>query len=182
MNYVIDRVSDSGTPLLDLQETKEYLKVKHSLEDQTITNLIERVINDMEGYMWTSLQSSVYKVYVDSWNRGCIHLRRGPVNAISEVKYYDETNSEQTLAANQYFLSRGVPDRFMKEYNVTLPPIYPRPDAIQIQYSTSPLVESKVKSRALKAIGFLYENRNNIEVSMTDLYKAIVQGARRNHL
>jgi len=148
----LELVSDSGAPLIDLQEAKEYLKISYDLEDQTITNLIERVINDMEGYMWASLQASVYKVYAEGF--GNIPLSRGPVSAITSVQYYDESNTLQTLASGTYFLCKGVPDTLAREYNQTWPATYNRSDAVIVTYSTAPTVESKVKGRALRAIGY----------------------------
>ena len=181
MSYVLDRISDSGIPLIDLQETKEYLKVTHDLENQTITNLIERVINDMEGFMWASLQASTYKVYTEGFGE-CIYLRRGPVDSIDLVQYYDTNNDLQTLATAGYFLSRGVPDRMQLSTIISRPAVYSRSDAVIVTYSTNPNVESKVKQRALNAIGYLYEHRSSVDVPMAQLYKSIVSGARRNHL
>ncbi len=182
MSYVVERVSDSGAPLVSLDEAKEYLKVTHSLEDRIIHDMIERVINDMEGYMWASLQSSQYKLYVSDWLNGCIAIRPGPVSTIDTVEYYDSENALQTLSSSTYFLAKGVPDRLMREYNSTWPPKFRRPDAIIVTYSTNPVVSSKVKGRVLKALGYLYENRSTVDVSMSELYSSITRGARRNHL
>lgn len=183
MNYVVDRISDSGAPLISLDEAKEYLKITHDLDNRTITNLIERIINDMEGYMWISLQASTYKVYTDAafFRNGCIPIRRGPAATITSVEYYDETNTLQTLGASNYFVSRGVPDVILREYNVTWPTIYSRRDAVVVTYTTNPTVESKVKERALIALAYLYEHRSEVDISMTELYGALTVGARKNY-
>ena len=120
----LERVSDSGVPLIDLGEAKEYLKVSYTSEDRLITSLIEQVINDMEAYMWASLQASVYKIYAS--DLGNIPLMRGPVDAITSVEYYDTSNTLQTLSASTYFLCKGVPDTLGREYNSTWPSSYRR--------------------------------------------------------
>lgn len=179
--YLIKRVSDSGTPLIDIDEAKLYLKVTHTKEDSIILNLIERVINDMEGYMYASLQSSTYKLLTESWWDGCIPVTRGPVATISLVQYYDEANALKELGASNYFLAEGTPDFVTRAFNVTWPTIYRRQDAVQVTYTTNPVVESKVKSRLLQAVAYMYENRSSLGMPLDRVYQSIVQGAGRRH-
>lgn len=181
MNYHVIRVSDSGSPLIDLTEAKLFLKVSHTKEDSLIMDLIERTINDVEAFTYQSLQTSVYKLLVSHWMYGCIPISRGPVNAITEVKYYNESNSIQTLASTEYFLSQGCPDFLMRQYNKTWPSIFPRPDAIQITYSTTPDVESGIKTKVLQAVAYQYENRSEVDLSMDRVYAALFSGISRKH-
>lgn len=181
MKYHIERVSDSGVPLIDIAEAKEWLKVTHSLEDATILNLIERVINDFEGFSYSSLQASTYKVLTDSWNSGCIPLVRGPVSAISSVYYYSDTNVLTELTSAYYFLAAGTPDLLMRAYDYTWPSIYRRPDAVQVTYTTNPTVESKVKERVLHGVAYLYENRSSLDMPIDKVYQSLVMGTRRKH-
>lgn len=181
MRYLIKRVSDNGAPLVDLAEAKLYMKVTHTKEDSVILNLVERVINDMEGYMYASLQSSTYKLLTECWWDGCIPITRGPVATISSVQYYDETNTLQTLAPSSYFLAEGVPDYLTRAYNVTWPTRYRRQDAVQVTYTTAPAVESKVKTRVLQAVAYLYENRSSLGLPLDKVYQSVIMGAGRRH-
>jgi len=181
MNYHLIRVSDSGSPLVDLTEAKTFLKVSHSQEDNLILNLIERTINDVEAFTYQSLQTSTYKLLVSSWMDGCIPIQRGPVNAITEVKYYDDSNSLQTLASTEYFLSQGCPDYLIRQYNVSWPGIHRRADAVQITYTSTPEVESGIKTKVLQAVAYQYENRSLVNMSMDMVYSSLFSGISRKN-
>ena len=181
MMYHLIRVSDSGAPLVDLTEAKSFLKVSHSQEDSLILNLIERTINDVEAFTYQSLQTSSYKLLVSNWMSGCIPIQRGPVSSITLVQYYDEGNNIQTLASTEYFLSQGCPDYMMRQYNKTWPAIFGRADAIQITYTSSPLVESGIKSKILQAVAYQYENRSDTPMSMDMVYASLFSGISRKH-
>lgn len=176
-----DRVSTSGPPLLDLDETKEFLKVTHSLEDRTILNLIDRVVNDMEGFAWTSFRAATYKQYTGEFG-DCIYIRRGPVASVTSIEYYDSANQLQTLSSDAYTVCRGVPDRIIREYGYSWPSIYDRSDAVIVTYTTNPTVPEKVKERALQAIAYLYEHRSGATMGMNELFKGVLSGVRQRHL
>lgn len=181
MNYHLIRVSDSGSPLVDLTATKLYLKVTHSKEDSLIMDLIERTINDVEQFTYQSLQTSVYKLLVSNWMDGCIPISRGPVDTIDLVRYYDESNVVRTMADTEYYLGKGCPDYLLRQFNKTWPSLFRRSDAVEITYSTSPNVESGIKTKVLQAIAYQYEHRSDIGMSMDAVYSALFSGISRKH-
>lgn len=181
MNYHLIRVSDSGSPLIDLTEAKLFLKVSHAQEDSLILDLIERTINDVEAFTYQSLQTSSYKLLVSSWMSGCIPISRGPASSVTSVQYYDESNAIQTLASTEYFLSQGCPDYLIRQYNKTWPSLYRRSDAVQITYSTTPEVESGIKTKVLQAVAYQYENRSEVDMSIDRVYSALFSGISRKH-
>lgn len=180
VSYHIERTATSGAPLVTLADAKRYLKVGYSAEDELIKELIEQVTDDIEGFAWRSLLASTYKVYTNCLLPSVI-LARGPVDTISSVQYYDENNELQTLSSSYYFLAKGVPDQVCKAKDVTYPTIYRRQDAVIVTYTTSPTPDRKVKSRVLKGVGYLFENRSNLEMRMDEVYRSIVAGMRRNY-
>jgi len=181
MKYLIKRISNSGAPLISLGEAKTYLKVSHDLEDSLIADLIDRVTNDLEGFLYSSLQASTYKLLISEWTDGCIPVTRGPVASVTTIEYYDTANALQTLDASKYYVAEGVPDYIQRAYNESWPSTYNRQDAIQVTYTTSPAVETKVKSRALQAIAYLYENRGSLTMSVDKVYQSVILGAGRKH-
>lgn len=178
--YVTERVSVEGSPFLNLEEVKQFLKVSHSLEDMTILTLIHTVIEDMEALGWMSLMASTYNVYTDRLYPN-VPIMRGPVNTITHVKYYDDNNQQQTLDSSLYFVAKGTPTRLMPQVNVTWPSTYRRPDAVELRYTTSPSIDTRTKGRALQGVGYLFENRSNLEMRMTEIYRSILMGIRKNH-
>lgn len=178
--YKLVRSGSQGT-YLSLDEVKTYLKVDNSADDTLITNLIAQVISHMEGYSWRSLVPSTYIVYTNEFG-DYIPLRRGPVSGITLIQYYDTSNAIQTLDSGSYFLAIGQPDRVCLEYGYTWPTLFDRSDAIIVTYTTNPSIEESVKEDTLKAIGYLYQHRDSIEVSLNQLFKSVTMGHRSKYI
>lgn len=95
-----------------------------------------------------------------------IPLKRGPLQTVSSIQYYDMNNQSQTLASNQYAYT--TPTYFpAKVEPVTFWPVaYPRPDAVTIQF-VSGWTTANVPQSVLHAIKLLcgtwYNQREDIE-------------------
>jgi uncharacterized phiE125 gp8 family phage protein len=96
-----------------------------------------------------------------------IELTHGPVQADSVVvKYFDETETEQTLSASDYWVDYGDITRIViKNYWPSTKS--ERPGAVTIDYDagygdTADEVPSPLKSACLLRLGHLYENRQSV--------------------
>lgn len=66
---------------------------------------------------------------------GWLELFRPPFREIVQVRYYDQDNAIQTLAADQYFITdESFVPRLMASEAVSWPETYCRDDAVQIDY------------------------------------------------
>jgi len=147
-------------------EAKSHLRVDISDDDTLIAALIVAAREIVELYTGQSYIQRTYRADLADFS-SAIHLPRGPVTAISSVKYYD-TSSPETLttwAASNYYLHKDI---WRKVEGVSFPSVGSRADNVQITYTAGWLDESSpraastptaIKQAMLLLIGDLYENR-----------------------
>lgn len=85
-----------------LTEVKEQAVIGVTTDDTLLTRLISVARAEAEGITKRSLAPTTWEVVLDTWPRWEIRLPRGPVTAVSSVKYYDEDGVEQTLSTSIY--------------------------------------------------------------------------------
>jgi uncharacterized phiE125 gp8 family phage protein len=82
--------------------------------------------NEWRGLRWYMNGGS------DNWGR--VELRRPPLISVSSVKYYDDDNVLQTVAAENYFVVTGLVPRLQFTAAFAFPTLYVRADAVRIEY------------------------------------------------
>ena len=88
---------------VSLAETKDWLKFPHSEteDDAQIDQLIRQAVNIFERHTGVALITQTWKQYQDGFGTE-IHLRRGPVQSISQIDYIDTDGNSQTLSSAVY--------------------------------------------------------------------------------
>lgn len=104
-----DIVTPAAEEPITLTEAKDFLRVSNDDDDNLINALITAARQMCEEYTRRILVTTTIDEYFDkfptnSWDNlsNLIYLSRGPVSAISSVKYVDEIGSEVTLTSEQY--------------------------------------------------------------------------------
>ena len=108
-----------------------------------------------------------------------------PVTSITSVKYYDQSNVQQSLATSEYQLDTA--DNALRlAYNKTWPTSLARWDAVQIDYvlgehTDSTTVPSLAKSAMLLLVGYYFEQRGDAD-RFADLraYESLVKKNMRS--
>jgi uncharacterized phiE125 gp8 family phage protein len=148
--------------IYDLARAKQYLRVPHCAEDQDIVAFARAARLWAENQTERSLLRQTIRITTDEIP-SCIRLPRPPVIQITSVKYYDANNSQQTVGSGNYYLVQdglfGVL-RFIQGY--VIPPVYDRPDAIEIIYQAGYGDDFESVPDAVRAAVALY---------MLDLYE-----------
>lgn len=92
-----------------LSKVKEYLRVTGTDQDAVISQLINSAVDIIEHETWIVLHSRSFTMYMDDFTmltNGRLApsalIAKYPVTAISSVKYYDTSNSLQTMSASDY--------------------------------------------------------------------------------
>lgn len=131
-----------------LDEVKKNLEIDSTRYDQKLSDLITSARQWCEEYTNRSLISQVRSQYQDWFYDPCqtsqnrnqfIQLLYGPLLSVSGtyvnyVKYYDENDTLQTLAASEYwvdFTSR-IPRIYVK---TSWPTVKSRPNAVEINFN-----------------------------------------------
>jgi uncharacterized phiE125 gp8 family phage protein len=92
------------------------------------------------------------------------NINKAPLLSVTDVKYYDQDDTLQTLAASQYEVDiYGSPARFRL---INVPKLKDRMNALQLNftcgYTNAAAVPSPIKQAMYLIIGHLYENRQDV--------------------
>lgn len=102
MGYVL--VTPPAAEALSQVEAKAHMRVDWTDDDATIDAIVAAARQHIEGEMNRVLVTQTWRATFGHFPRflGPIRLAKGPVSAVSSVKYYDDQDVLQTLAAELY--------------------------------------------------------------------------------
>lgn len=167
------QTEEPATEPITLQEAKAHLRVDLDDEDTIITVLI--------GVSRGTLESETNRAFIRrgfSMKMDCfplcntIELQHGDVEAETvEVKYFDESEAEQTLDSSTYWVDTHGPIARIVTRD-TWPGTYDgRPNSVSINYDAgyadADAVPLPIKQAMLLLIGHLYENRQAVVTGST---------------
>ena len=162
-----ETVAPSVEPL-SLGEAKIHLRIDSNDENTYISALITAARQHVEAITGRALITRTYRLDMPLWDSEVI-LPRPPLVSVTNIKYYDTANAQQTWAASNYDVI--VPAGSIKLSDAgTIPSVFNRPDAWQATYvagylsTSSPQDPQAAVPWAIKAamnlmIADLYENR-----------------------
>ena len=159
-------------PLFTTAQAKEFLKVDVTADDTIIDNLIAAATESCQIYTNQYFIDTVVTQYSDNWAE-FYTLYKGPVSAITHVKYYDSDDSQQTLASSNYILDgTSKPARIGISVTGSLPNLADRINAVEVKYTVgygnaSTDVPEGIKQAVLLTIGNWYENRQSVITGRT---------------
>jgi uncharacterized phiE125 gp8 family phage protein len=176
MSYGLKTVTAATDTCVTLAEAKLHLKVENTTDDSLITILIKAAQDAVESFTNRVLMSTTFELQLDEF---CMEIKLpvAPVSSVSSVKYYDETNSEQTMAAGNYFYS--VDQEPMEIEFITSQSVYTyRQNALNIQfvagYANAAAVPNALKQAVLLLVGDMYENRLDLPRERFTMWKQLV--------
>ena len=161
-------VSISGAAPLSLATVKEHLRVSGSSEDTLLQIYIDAALAMAEQYLWRKLQLQVIEeVYPCFMNRFDTSY---PINSITSIKYFDESEVEQTLTVADYYETYDNAKSknsiykvgTLEEPSVWLDKAFP----VEITYVTGYAdgsVPKPIINAMLLLVGEMYENREDSE-------------------
>lgn len=172
----------SAEPIL-IADAKNHLRVDHDDEDLLINILIQSARETVEQRTNRSLITQTRTMKMDyfplCWGRTyraqwpAIELPYGPVSSVTSVKYYDESDVEQTYSSSNYWvdISSGIPKIVVKN---SWPSTYDKPNAVEVVYVagygvSGSSVPSPIRNAMLLLIAHLYEHREQVGEIMHEL-------------
>lgn len=160
------QLTEPATEPLSYSDVKAYLRLNDDSEEAFVTSLITVARQIVEGQIWRPLISQTWAMQFDYSEIGTniYNINKAPLLSVSDVKYYDEDNTLQTLAASQYEVDiYGSPARFRL---INVPKLKDRMNALQLNftcgYTNAAAVPSPIKQAMYLIIGHLYENRQDV--------------------
>ena len=159
-------------PLFTTAEAKDFLKVDTNADDTLIDNLIKAATQSCEEYTNQYFLDTLVSQYSDNWLE-VYRLYKSPVSEITHIKYYDSTDTLQTLAASNYILDNvSKPARIGLAVNGELPTLADRINAVEVKYTVgygtaASSVPEAIRQAVLITIGNFYENRQSVITGRT---------------
>ena len=105
VTHGIERVTAPAIEPVTLAETKQFLRVEQTTEDNAIAQMITAAREAAERYLGVSLITQSWKLILKDCLPDVVRLRFGPVQSITSVTLIPKTGSTQVIAASGYQLS-----------------------------------------------------------------------------
>ena len=166
-HQVTETVAVPAEPI-DIEYAKDHLRIDSAEENILIANLIIAARQYAEIFCARSFAQHTYRADLANF-ADLMELPLGPVQSVTSIKYYDTASPSvlQTLSSSVYAVNK---DCITRTYGSSWESVYPRPDAVQITYTTgySDLASPEdtvantpeaVRAAMLLLVGDLYENR-----------------------
>ena len=180
-------VTGPSSEPITLGEAKLYLRVDDTTEDALITAIITAARRKFENDTYHYLLPQTWELYLNQneINAEQISINKSDITAISSVKYYDQSNTQQTLSTNDY--QTAIQGRPYSIQLTTVPQVYNRLEAMVIRftlgYTNAAAVPEDIKTAIKTLIGTLYENRQTVVTGtqvneVPDTYKFIMENYR----
>lgn len=173
----LTRTTDAATEPVTLKEAKLHLRVDWPQEDDLINRLIGAARRRVEEWEWRSHITQTWKAEADDFDcisdgDGTIWLPRPNLISVTSVKYYDNTDTQQTLTASTDYEvdASSRPGRIALPENKSWPDVDERVNAVEIIYTAGYGAASDVPEETKAAILLLvehwYRNRGVMGPSM----------------
>ena len=153
--------------VISLSEAKAFLRIDSDYDDDNtyITSLINVATQVVEEFTRRRLITQTYNIFYDEFPP-YIDLQIGEVASVTHIKYYDEDNTLQTLATDQYDVDTRVrPGRIYQSNTGDFPNTYERPNAIEVEFivgGSASDVPAPIVQAIYIIVGRYYENRQDV--------------------
>jgi len=156
---------------IELGETKERLRITNDEEDAMLLSMIRSATLYAENIINWRLCTQTWNKLMDTWPYGgVIKLPFPPVQSVTHIKYYDDSNVQQTISAATYEVDIYSKPAIIRPVNLNYwPSHYYKLNAIEIQYvcgfASADLIPQDIKDAIYLRVADLYENRQDTWVS-----------------
>lgn len=111
-----------------------------------------------------------------------ISIQETPVLSLNHIKYFDESNVEQTLNDSEYYYN--INDGVLKiQFTGTMPAVYDRPDAVNISFTLgylSATIPSIIKHAIIQSVTYWFNNPEEASRNYPTSFDRVINQFRRN--
>ena len=179
---------------LSMTETKEYLRLDEQVDDSLVRGYIIAATEYAENITHRSLITRTLKMSIDAlteldvplkegfsigaykrFYKNYIELPNSPVQSVTNIKYFDDSDNESTWATSNYYVdNQREPARIILRDGGTFPTDLRNANGLEITYvagygdNPSDVPES-IRVAMLQYITFLYEHRGDTEAKTPEI-------------
>lgn len=154
-------LATAGSAPVTTTEVKAQLAINFSDDDTLLAALIAAATDMAENITGRQLMTQTWDHWFDEFPEQIL-LPIAPIASVGSVKYYDGTNTQQTLSSSLYYADLHSYPAVIKPVT-TWPATYDKPNAVTVRitagYASADLIPAGIKQGILMLIGHLYENR-----------------------
>lgn len=158
-------VTPNAALVVSLADFKQEIKwsASDTSEDTSMTTNIQAATMQAEAFTRRTISSAPWKSTTDLFYGSIVMDVLPIVQASIVVKYYDENNTIQTLASSEYTIQDNGDDDYVEiVFDGTMPNVYDRYDAVQIEYNAGySTLPAGIKKGILLMAATYFENRQN---------------------
>lgn len=158
------------TPI-SVAEAKSQCRVDHTDDDTLIGVLVNAVTTYVDGWrgiLGRCLVNQTWKINLEEFCDDEILLPFGDLVSVGSVKYYDSSNTQQTVSSSYYSALQSVRGPIIAlKSTYTWPVVYDREDAIEVQWTAgfgaaASNVPDAIRQAMLMHVAHLYDNRSAV--------------------
>ena len=166
------QTSAAGFAVLTTAEAKEHLAVLHSDHDTLIAGLVGAATTAVENMTGCLVAQRNVLLTLEFFPHDGILLPRPPVQSVTSIQYYDDSDTLQTWSATEYvsdvyadspWVASVMSSWIKPAYGLSWPTVYGRFDAIHVAYVSGWKAAADVPGDIVQAIklliGDMYEHR-----------------------
>lgn len=158
---------------ISLADMKSHLRVIGTDDDSYIASLIVAARNYVQKAQGRQLVTATLRTVLDGFYRRFLAIYPAPLQSVSAITYYDDTNTLQTLSASLYeVVNRRTLPGVQPVDTASWPSTYVRPDAVQIVHACGYGGAADVPATTVQAVRMLcaywYNQREAVGPSMAE--------------
>lgn len=164
-------ITAPATTVVTLSEAKEFLRIDHSDEDSSVTQIIKAATQRAEELANLKFITQTWQVYFSNFpTKTFLELGIGPLQSVSHVKTYDDDGVATTWANTNYVVStRGKHGLVMLKSGSSWPDAaLAITNGIEVEcivgYGNASAVPEAIKQAVLEICVALYDNRGSPEI------------------
>lgn len=166
----------AATAPVTTDEGKSALRVRHRSDDDMITRHIATATAMVHDSTMRQLVTATFVMTLDGGfpSDGSLVIPRAPLIAITSIKYYDTSSTQQTVSTDVYKVQTDYePGRVVLKYDQSWPSVQGRPDAIEVTftagYGAASAVPEGLKDLVLLHVKKLYSPANEVDMQIRSL-------------
>lgn len=146
---------------VSLAQAKLHCRIDGNDEDALVEGLIAAATEHVELYTGRAIVSQTWEAVYDAFSDAMV-LPKGPVTAITSVKYFDTAGAEQTVTDTNYRLdSASDPQWLVRAADYTWPDVSDGVNNVVIRFVAGyATVPEALKQAILLLVGQWYDNRS----------------------
>lgn len=158
-------ITPAASLAVSVAEAKAWCRIDGAADDALLSLLIETASAQIEEMTGRALVEQAWRLTLDEFSDS-IELPKGPVSAVSSVKYYDAAGALQTLAGSVYSLDLvSDPQWLVLNAGESWPDLLDAVNVVTIDFTTGySEVPPQLRTALLMLVAQWYDNRAPGEV------------------